>query len=439
MRFYGLLGETLSHSLSPEIHGYLFRHLNIEAAYVLFPVAADKLAEAVNGLRLLGAGGVNVTIPYKMSIVPLLDELSGEARMLGAVNTVLFRNGRAIGYNTDYAGFGLMLQRHGIAATGKTAVVLGAGGAARTAACWLRDHGAADVKLVSRRPAGTGPFETLSYDRLGDLTPTDLLVNATPVGMYPHTGEAPLTRDLLPRFAAVVDLIYNPLETRLLREARQQGIPAVNGLTMLAAQAVASEEIWQGRSLAGELLAALSDFLADLPEYTPNLVLIGMPGSGKSTLGRLAAARLGWEFCDTDAYIEQRAGRSIPEIFRLEGEAAFRRLETEAVREFSRRRRVVIATGGGTVTRPENMALLTATGRLIYLDRPLELIAAANLTGRPLLGGDNSTLYHLYELRKPLYERYAHDRVLNRYPLERVLDSILDIWQRRKNYAYSGH
>ncbi|EGO62377.1 shikimate 5-dehydrogenase [Acetonema longum DSM 6540] len=285
MRFYGLLGETLSHSLSPEIHGYLFRRLNIEAAYVLFPVAADKLAEAVNGLRLLGAGGVNVTIPYKISIVPLLDELSVEARMLGAVNTVLFRDGRAIGYNTDYDGFGLMLQQHGIAAAGKTAVVLGTGGAARTAAYWLRDHGAAAVKLVSRRPAGTEPFETLPYDRLKVLPPTDLLVNATPVGTYPHTEETPLDRDLLSRFANLVDLIYNPPETRLLREARQQGIPAVNGLTMLAAQAVAAEEIWQGRSLAGELLEPLGDFLAGLPERTPNLVLIGMPGSGKSTLG----------------------------------------------------------------------------------------------------------------------------------------------------------
>jgi shikimate dehydrogenase len=433
MRFYGLLGETLSHSISPEIHGFLFRQLNIEASYSLFPVPPDKLADALYGLRLLGSGGVNVTIPYKMKIIPLLDELTDEARALGAVNTVLFRNGRTIGYNTDYAGFGLMLKQHGIEAAGKTAVILGTGGAARTAACWLSDHGAANVKLVSRRPAGAGRFDILSYNDLTNLTHTDILVNATPVGMYPHIHETPLAKALLTRFGVIIDLIYNPLETRLMREGREQGIYAVNGLTMLAAQAVAAEEIWQGRSIAEELLEPVCEFLSDLPEHTHNLVFIGMPGSGKSTFGRLAADRLGWEFCDTDPYIEQRAGRSIPEIFRLEGEEAFRRLETEAIREFSRRRRVVIATGGGAVTRPENMALLEATGRLIYLDRPIEIIAASNLTGRPLLNGDKGKLYSLYEARKPLYERYAHCQVLNKYSLERVLDSIFEDLKRRSN------
>lgn len=431
MRFYGLLGETLAHSISPEIHHFLFRRLNIEASYSLFPLPPEKLPQALQGLRLLGAGGVNVTIPYKVQIMPLLDELSDEARALGAVNTVLFQGGRTIGYNTDYAGFGLMLQLHAIAAAGKTAVVLGTGGAAVTTACWLRDHGAAAVRLVSRRPAAGGRFPVLTYNELAALPPTDILVNATPVGMYPHMAETPLAGELLSRFGVIVDLVYNPLETRLLREGRRQGITAINGLSMLAAQAVAAEEIWQGCCIANELLQPLCHFLAELPRHTQNLVFIGMPGSGKTTLGRLAAERLGWEFCDTDPYIERRAGRSIPEIFRLDGEEAFRRLETEAIREFSRRRRVVIATGGGAVTRPENMALLAATGRLIYLDRPLDSIAATHLPGRPLLGSKEK-LYRLYQARKHLYERHAHCRVLNNYPLEQVLDAVIAEFSKRE-------
>lgn len=436
MRFYGLLGEHLSHSISPEIHHFLFRQLHIEAAYCLFPVAAGRLADALQGLRLLGAGGVNVTIPYKVAVMPLLDELSDEARRLGAVNTILFEQGRAIGYNTDYAGFGLQLTRHGIGTAGKTAIVLGTGGAAQTAACWLGDHGA-EVKLVSREPAGGGRFPVLTYQELAALPPTDILVNATPVGMYPRQENTPLEQVQLSRFGSVVDLIYNPLQTRLLREADALGIKTVNGLSMLAAQAVAAEEIWQGRSLTAEWLEPVCQFLKELPAYH-NLILIGMPGSGKSSLGRLAAETLGWEFCDTDEWIEQRASRSIPEIFRLQGEAEFRRLETEAVRVLSQRRRAVIATGGGCVLLPENMAMLASGGRIVYLDRPVEQLITAGLTGRPLLEGDDSKLHALYAARKGLYEQYAYRRIENSAPLRQVLAQILEVMREGRTDADSA-
>lgn len=439
MRLYGLLGAELSHSISPEIHGFLFRLLHIEASYLLFPVPPEKLRQAVESLKLLGAGGVNVTIPYKVQVMPMLDELSTEARKLGAVNTILFREGRTCGYNTDYSGFGRMLQRHGITVDGKTAVILGTGGAARTAAHWLLDHGATEVSLVSRTAGITGDFPSLSYEELRLLPQTDILVNATPVGMFPHMEETPLDQSVVARFSTVIDLIYNPQETRLVREARLLGLKAVNGLFMLAAQAVAAEEIWQGRNLS-QTMEPTCNFLSELPEHSHNLVFIGMPGSGKSTLGQLTADRLGWEFCDTDPFIEQRAGRSISEIFRLEGEEAFRRLETEAIREFSNRRRVVIATGGGAVTRPENMAMLRATGSLIYLDRPIEMIAAAGLRGRPLLAGDSGKLYSLFAERKHLYERYAGCRITNAQPPDRVVDTIIArLKGREKGYEISAH
>ena len=264
MKFYGLLGERLSHSISPQIHGFIFQELNIVASYSLFPVPPDRLGDAVSGLRLLGAGGVNVTMPYKLKIIPLLDELSDEAKELGAVNTVSFRQGRGIGYNTDYAGFGLLLKLHKIATAGAKAIVLGTGGAAITAACWLKDHGAASVKLVSRFPTGTERYETISYDDLCLHTEADILVNATPVGMFPNIYDTPLTQALLPRFGVVVDLIYNPSETMLMQQARAAGVRAVNGLTMLVAQAIAGQEIWQNRSFSAQMLTSTCDYVSQI-------------------------------------------------------------------------------------------------------------------------------------------------------------------------------
>ncbi|MDU4959467.1 MAG: shikimate kinase [Sporomusaceae bacterium] len=416
MRIYGLLGEALSHSLSPEIHRFLFRQLNIEAAYSLFPLPPARLAAGLEGLRLLGAGGVNVTIPYKAQIMPLLDDLSAEARLLGAVNTVLFGSGGAIGYNTDYGGFGLMLRLHQIEAAGKSALVLGTGGAARTAACWLRDHGAASVRLVSRQPGSKGDFAVLSYAQLAALPAVDILVNATPVGMHPYTAASPLPQELLPRFGVIIDLVYNPAETRLMREGREQGVRAINGLAMLAAQAVAAEEIWQGRDLSG-LLPPLCDFLAVLPPPR-NLVLLGLPGSGKTLLGQLAAARLGWEFCDIDAYIERRSGQSAGELAAA-GTDRLRRLELEASREFGRRRRTVIAASSGSG--PEALAGLAAGGHLVYLDRSL-LPAAAD--GR--------------QEQKALYERCAHCRVRNDSLPQQAVDAILAGFDQPANTAVSG-
>lgn len=258
-KIYGLIGEKLSHSLSPQIHSFLFKQLNIAAAYFLFPLRREDLQPAFAGLKLLGAKGVNVTIPYKLDIMPLLDEVSTEARSIGAVNTITFGDRCVRGYNTDYQGFGLMLKQHGICPQGRYATILGTGGAAQTVACYLRDHGIRDIHMVSRRVGQprTDKVPVQSYQELACSTALDILVNCTPVGMYPNLGESPLDKRLLGRFSAAVDLIYNPLETQLLADAKSMGLQTGNGLAMLVGQAVFAEEMWQSRRIDVKVLDPL--------------------------------------------------------------------------------------------------------------------------------------------------------------------------------------
>lgn len=261
-KMYGLIGEKLSHSLSPQIHSAIFQQLKLDAGYFLFPLRREDLAPAFTGLKLLGARGVNVTIPYKMDMIPLLDEVSAEALSIGAVNTITFGDRCTRGYNTDYEGFGLMLKQNGISPAGRSAAILGTGGAAKTVACYLRDHGIREIHMVSRTPGRhSAGFPVLSYQELALSPGLDLLVNCTPIGMFPKVGESPLEKNLVGRFAAVVDLIYNPAETKLLADAKAMGLQTCNGLTMLIGQAVASEELWQSRRIDLSMLNPLIDDL----------------------------------------------------------------------------------------------------------------------------------------------------------------------------------
>ena len=261
---YGLLGEKLSHSLSPQIHDFIFRQLDIDGAYLLFPVQAEELCGAVTGLKILGAAGVNVTIPYKTAVMPLLDEIAPEAKKIGAVNTIVFRNKHTKGYNTDYQGFGLLLESCGIDVAGKTAVILGTGGSARMVACYLRDKEAADIHQVTR---GTGEccadIPLMSYSELACANGADILINCTPVGMFPQVDVSPVARETLVRFGTVVDLIYNPYETKLLREARELGLKTCNGLPMLVGQAVFAQELWQERKIELSILEPLQNLLME--------------------------------------------------------------------------------------------------------------------------------------------------------------------------------
>lgn len=406
---YGLIGEKLGHSFSPEIHreigGYDYRLKELKP-------------EEVPGFLREGAfRGINVTIPYKQTVMPYLDEISETARRIGSVNTIVRGgDGRLRGYNTDYAGFLGMLRRAGMNPAGKKCLVLGSGGASRTAVTCLRDLGASGVIVISRN----GPDNYQNLDRHRDAR---LLVNATPVGMYPRNGAAPLDPAALPELEGIADMIYNPARTALLLAAERRGIRTINGLYMLTGQAREACELFLGRRIPEAGTERVTGILA---RKTGNIVLIGMPGSGKTTVGRILADRTGRRLVDADEMIEQKAGMTCGELIRQRGEAAFRALETEALREAGKLTGIILATGGGTVTRPENRDLLRQNGLLFHLDRGMD--ARTLEPGRPL-SDSREKWERLYSARKPLYEAWRDVLIENRQP-EEAAAGILTAWER---------
>lgn len=279
---YGLFGEKLSHSISPQIHSLFFKQMNMEAYYHLFEIKREDLKTAVEGLKVLGAKGINVTIPYKVDIMECLDEISSEAKSIGAVNTVCFENGRTIGYNSDYFGFGMMLHKNSIEVENKRAVILGSGGVAKTVFHYLADRGIQDVTVVVRNKKVVGSedgawklqwmaeimkndsniLKVIDYKEAAKLKDRDLLVNCTPSGMYPKLiHESPLKKEEITCYSAVVDLIFNPKETLLLKYARENNIKAVNGLYMLVAQGIVSEGYWNKMNISQEIIDKIYDKL----------------------------------------------------------------------------------------------------------------------------------------------------------------------------------
>lgn len=432
---YGLIGEKLSHSLSPLIHRAVFDETDREAAYDLIEIEPRHSGHIAQKLWHEGYRGANVTIPYKQTVMRQLDEISPEAEKIGAVNTISISRGRFFGDNTDYFGFGKMLEVNGIATHNKTAVVLGAGGAAKAVLAYLADNGAKRITVVSRegkQKPGFAQFdvEWADYRALAQRR-GDLLINCTPVGMYPNQGDTPVGRAVVERFDTLVDLIYNPRQTEFLRLGRLCGKQTCNGLYMLVAQAVLSEEIWQRRkiddALTQRIYQALDDRLSEPPRT--NVVLIGMPGSGKTTIGRKAARELGYAFCDMDETVEQLAGQSIPALFE-KGEDVFRDWESKACEHLAECERTVIACGGGVVLRPENLKTLKRTGVVYYLDRPVERIAGdIRLSTRPLLRQGKQRLYALYNDRAALYQSGADEIVPND---GQVPDTVQALVQRVK-------
>ena len=398
---FALLGEKLGHSFSPQIHRAL-----AGCDYQLLPTPPEAVADL---FRRRDFRGLNVTIPYKQTVMPLCDEIGPRAAAIGAVNTVVNRGGRLTGYNTDIDGLIYLARRTGVDMAGKKVVILGSGGTGRTARAAAGELGAAEIVTVSR--GGEDNYETLS--RHADA---QVLLNTTPVGMYPNCGVSPVSLDAFPHLEGVLDVVYNPLRTALLLEARERGLPCSCGLPMLVAQAWRAEELFTGSAIPAETVEAV---LAGLTAQLENVVLIGMPGCGKSTVGRALARRQGKAFLDLDRLIEERAGKSIPAIFAQEGEEAFRTLESWAVREAGARTGCVISTGGGVVTRAENCAPLRQNGVIIHLTRPLDRLPTA---GRPV--SQSTDLQTLWERRRGLYAAFADRTVDNGGPLEETLDTI---------------
>ncbi len=383
---YGCIGERLPHSFSKEIHerigGYGYELLELS------PEALGAFLEA-RDFR-----AVNVTIPYKEAVIPYLSALDPVAAGVGAVNTVVNRGGRLFGYNTDVFGMEALLRRAGIDPGGKKVLVLGSGGTSKTANAVARRAGAKEIVTVSRTAKpGCVTYETA----LAAHTDAAVIVNTTPAGMYPETDGAPL--DLAPfhRLEAAVDAVYNPLRTVFTMQAQSMGAKACNGLYMLVAQAVRAYEIFTDTSAPAALIG---EIYAGILAEKRNIVLIGMPGAGKTTVGRLLAASLGRPFYDTDALIAGEAGMEIPEIFAARGEAYFRDLEAACVRRVSAHGSSVIATGGGAVLREENVRRLRQNGRLYFLDRPPELLVPT--ADRPLAASAEA-IARRYEERYPVY------------------------------------
>ena len=408
---YGLIGEHLGHSFSAPIHEQITGE-----PYEIREIAPGDL-EAF--LRAADFRAVNVTIPYKQAVIPFLDEISGGAREIGAVNTVVNREGRLFGTNTDYEGLTRLIRRVIPDLSGKKTLVLGTGGTSRTAVYAARALGADPVYRVSR----TGREGSLTYEQAArDHADAALIINTTPCGMYPDNGSAPADPAGFPALEGVVDAIYNPLRTRLVLAARKRGIPAEGGLYMLVRQAVRAAEIFRDTAYPPETTERV--FRGILREKE-NIVLTGMPGSGKSAVARLLGRSLGREVLDTDAMIVREAGMEITEIFARYGEAHFRDLETRVLREASALSGKIISTGGGAVLRGENVDALRQNGRLFWLDRaPEELVPTDD---RPLADSAEK-MAALYRTRKPVYEATADERIPVRGTAEDAAREIEGRW-----------
>ena len=399
----GLLGRKLGHSYSPQIH-----HLLGDYTYELFEKEPQELEHF---LRNGDFDGLNVTIPYKKTVIPYLDELTPIAAQLGAVNTIVRRNGKCIGTNTDYLGFRDMLHKSGLSPAGKKCLILGSGGASQVVRYVLQEENA-DAIVISR----TGEN---NYENLSRHTDAAILVNATPLGMYPDNLMTSMDLDQFPHLEGVLDLIYNPARTKLLMDAQKRQIVTMNGLYMLVAQAKVAAQWFTDATISQKEVARIH---AILESQLENIVLVGMPGCGKSTIGKLLAERTGKTFVDCDLEIEKIAKKSIPCIFAEDGESVFRDLETQVLTELGKQSGLVIATGGGCVTEMRNYPLLHQNGRIIWLQRDISNLPTC---GRPL--SQKQALNQMYEERAPYYTYFADHSIENNSTIADAVNAVLEV------------
>lgn len=427
---YGLIGKTLVHSYSKEIHEALGRY-----QYQLFSLAEDEMPDFINARDFRG---LNVTIPYKKDVIPLCDEVTDLARGIGAVNTLFWKNASGtgssesisqedkilVGHNTDYEGFLYAASRAGIDFEGKGVLILGTGGTSLMARRAAADQNAAKIYIASRHPETDPPsgseiqdagiLSTVSYDQLPEIADSiDVIVNTTPVGTFPNNMQQVIRLKDFPGCQAVIDVIYNPFKTALLLEAEKLGLKYTNGLPMLVAQATAAAGYFLGTP--GAFQKENQRIIKSMKQRMGNIVLIGMPGTGKSLIGKLLAELTGKTLQDTDAKIKEEAKMTIPEIFEKEGETGFRDRESAICKKLGKERNLIIATGGGAILRPENVDALRQNGTLVHITRSIDKLPTR---GRPL-SKNIETLKKMEAQRMPLYKAAADITFRNNYTCSR--------------------
>ena len=409
---YGLIGDKLGHSFSKEIHKRLG-----EYEYEPHEVSKDELHAFMMARDFLG---INVTLPHKQAVIPYLDWIHGPAEEIGAINVIINRCGRLYGYNTDYNGMrALITEKAKIDVEGKKAAILGSGGTSKTAYVVLRSLGAREILRVSRSGRdGAITYEEL-YEKHNDV---EIIVNTTPVGMYPNIFGCPVDLTRLEQVCGVIDAVYNPINTTLVQRARERGIAAESGLYMLVAQAAVASELFLDEC-GNAHPSVIEGVYSEISRAKENILLIGMPASGKTTVGRIIAESLGREFIDTDELIENRIGMPISDFFARHGEADFRDIESQVIGEIANRNSLVIATGGGAVLREENVSALKYNGRIYFIDRPLKDLVPTE--SRPL-SNSIEALKRRYAERYPLYLKVCDERIEADRNADEVAEKILE-------------
>lgn len=415
---YGLIGEHLGHSFSKQIQTRIAEIENVkDYDYQLVELDKEEFKEFMEKKDFKG---INVTIPYKKDVIPYLDEMDESAKAIGAVNTIINVDGKLKGYNADFGGFLYMVKAHNVHMEGKKVLIIGNGGACAAVKAVCKHENAKDIVIVSRS-ANRG---AIGYDEMyTSHLDADIVVNTSPVGMFPNIANAPIDVSWFHKLECVLDVVYNPILTRLCFEAQEADIKRVIGLEMLIAQAKYTFEIFENMSFDDSII---DEIKKEMLKDRCNIVLIGMPSAGKTTIGKMLEEKLGKEFFDLDDMIIAKAGKSIPEIFQESGEAGFRAIETEVAIEASKMNNKIIATGGGVVKHKVNMDFLRLNGITIFIDRDIDKLISSD-PNRPL-SSSKQALQQMYKERYPLYQKYAAYIAVNNANIEETVDDIVNAY-----------
>lgn len=414
---YGLIGEKLGHSFSKDIHERI-----ADYTFDLIPLEKDDFKDFMERKEF---AAINVTIPYKKDVIPYLDEMDEHAKAIGAVNTIVNTNGKLKGYNTDFTGFLYMVKKHNVHMANKKVLIIGNGGASAAIQAVVKHEQAKEILIVDV-VKGNG---AITYDEMFcNHLDAQIIINTSPIGMYPRIGNAPIDITMFHMCEAVMDVIYNPILTRLCLEAKERGIKHVNGLEMLIGQAKQAVEFFLNKKIPDDVI---DEIYQDMLHERCNIILIGMPSAGKTTIGKMLAQRMNKEFVDLDDAIIKKAGMSIPEIFKVSGEAGFRVIETEVSIELAKCNNKIIATGGGTVKHKVNMNYLRQNGITIFIDRDINKLISSD-PNRPL-SSSREALQQLYTERSSLYREYASYIAVNNSDMEETVNDIEQAYRRILN------